>query len=261
MSFSILSAIARDTHRVRVTLSDAPQAISSTIAGDALNPTTWTVKRLDTGFSFTVAKVGEVSTTIFDIYVFEPLGPISVTHRVSSDTILSPVETNMELDAELPIEFDPPPAPVSISMDFFGLAESPPVTPTAAGTSDVLNAPTPTQDQTGGAYRVVSGDYQLQSGADLYRKLVLRRLLTKPGAFYHLPDYGMGLDPKTPVPLGSISRLKVEIERQVALEPETLSVSASVNVTASGIATYLINCKIKGQTGTVAVPIPNEVDL
>jgi hypothetical protein len=257
----LTSALAVDTHRVRIVLDDTPQAISALLAGDALNPSTWQIERLDTLAPFTVASVAGISSSAFDLYVLEALGSRSVAHRVSSTTVLGATETNMELDAELPIEFDPLPSPSSVSMDFWGLAESVTAIPTASGTQDVLNAPTPTQDRVGGTMRVVSGDYQLHSGADLYRKLVLRRLLTRPGAFFHLPNYGLGLVVKEPVPMGSMTRLKSEIERQIGLEPETISANASISVTPDGIATYDLTCKIKGQTGSVSIPVPNEVSL
>ena len=77
------------------------------------------------------------------------------------------------------------------------------------------------------------GDYVLQQGTALVRKLVIRRLITRPGDFYHLPDYGLGLRIKEPVP-GEIITLRGEIERQVELEPDveaalaTLSFSGNV---------------------------------
>ena len=72
------------------------------------------------------------------------------------------------------------------------------------------------------------GDYTLQQGAALVRKLIIRRLITRPGEFYHLPDYGLGLRVKEPVP-GSIITLRGEIERQVELEPEVESALAKVS--------------------------------
>jgi hypothetical protein len=244
---SLASAFAKDTHRVRVVTSGTPQAISRMLAGDALNPGTWLVSRLDTLALFTVLTVTKVSSTTYDVTLLEGLAPQLVSHRVSSTTLLSSTG----------VVIVPP-----TSADFAGLAESAPISSRPAGGSvDILNAPVPTSDRIGGAFRIVSGDYATQSGVDLYRKLVVRRLTTKPGAFFHLPDYGLGLSLKEPVPMGSAPRLKAEIERQVRLEPETLEVSATVIVAPAGIETVNLRCKVKGQTGPVTLAIPAVVAL
>ena len=53
----------------------------------------------------------------------------------------------------------------------------------------------------GGSLRIgADGDYVADEGTELMKKLILRRLLTPKGAFFHLPDYGYGLAVKEPTP-------------------------------------------------------------
>ena len=72
------------------------------------------------------------------------------------------------------------------------------------------------------------GDYAAQEGADLLKKLVVRRIITQPGEFFHLPNYGAGASPKSPVPGGGASALKALLEAQVRLEPDVQDVTATV---------------------------------
>ena len=64
------------------------------------------------------------------------------------------------------------------------------------------------------------GDYELESGQPLLRKLILRRLTTPRGGFFHLPDYGIGLGVKDLLPDTSLLQLRADIFRQVEREPE-----------------------------------------
>ena len=76
------------------------------------------------------------------------------------------------------------------------------------------------------------GDYLLEEGENLVRKLIIRRLITRPGEFFHLPDYGIGLRIKEPLP-GQIASLKKQIEQQAELEPEVESAVASLSFSNS----------------------------
>ena len=88
------------------------------------------------------------------------------------------------------------------------------------------------------------GDYASQSGAELIKKLVLRRLISKPGDFFHLPNYGLGLRVKEPIPNVDLRKLAVQIEEQVNLEPEVAESRASLSY-AAGTGTLLVNLKVR----------------
>jgi len=238
-AITLISAAAQDTNRVRVVTSSEPKHSGRSIQGDALNPRTWRVIRDDTGDDLLVGAVAMVNVTTFDLLVEQAFGGVTVLHFVTTATLLAIDNTPMT-DASW--------------AQFLGI-----VAATRAGAQggsvDLLNATVPASDRVGGTFKVVSGDYARQSGADLYTKMVLRRLLSRKGGFYHLRDYGLGLVLKEPMPIGSIARLKTEIERQVRLEPETVDVRASIVISGEGIELITIQSRIQSQSTPVTISI------
>lgn len=98
--------------------------------------------------------------------------------------------------------------------------------------------------EVGGTLKITSGgDYASMSGAELVKKLVLRRLMSKPGDFFHLPNYGIGLREKEPTPNVDLKKLAKQIEEQVNLEPEVASSRASLAYSA-GTGALVIQLKI-----------------
>jgi len=75
-------------------------------------------------------------------------------------------------------------------------------------------------------------------------KLVKRRLISNTGDFFHLPNYGLGLRIKEPIPNVDLRKLAVQIEQQVNLEPEVAESRASLSY-AAGTGTLLINLKVR----------------
>lgn len=88
------------------------------------------------------------------------------------------------------------------------------------------------------------GDYVSQSGAELVKKLVLRRLISKPGDFFHLPNYGVGLRVKEPIPTVDLKKLAVQIEQQVNLEPEVAESRANLSY-AAGTGSLVVSLKVR----------------
>jgi len=84
------------------------------------------------------------------------------------------------------------------------------------------------------------GDYEEDSGISLIKKLIIRRLLTPKGGFFHLPDYGLGFAVKEPINPTRLVELKTDIERQCKLEPEIGSVSAVISVGSDGVTIVTI---------------------
>ena len=70
------------------------------------------------------------------------------------------------------------------------------------------------------------GDYAFDEGVANLRKRVLRRILTAPGGFASLPGYGVGIAQygKRLGTAGVRQQLATESERQIALEPDVVSV-------------------------------------
>ena len=101
------------------------------------------------------------------------------------------------------------------------------------------------------------GDYQLHGGTDFVRKMIFRRLMTAKGGFRFLPDFGVGLRVKEPLPIGNLISLQKEIEDQVKLEPEVDKVRATVTQDQNHLTvTVFARLKQTGQQLSLPLSIP-----
>lgn len=253
---SILKALAVSTRDVQVSLSGEPLRSSAFGSGDALNPATWSVQRLDTAVLLTPVNVVAISPLVYQITTLEEFGPVEVTHRISSSTLLDSAGNLLK-----------PPR----QADFAGVLNEDAVKSSSAaarqrgGASDLANYPATVQlEGLGGTLRVSGGgDYVLVSGAELVRKLIMRRLVTRPGDFFHLPAYGIGVSNKEPVTGPALGRLRDEVVRQVKLEPEVQEASASLLLDSNGILTAQVRAKLRatGQAVDVTQELQSGVTL
>jgi phage baseplate assembly protein W len=238
---AIDNAFAVATRAVRVTLSAEPKLESPYVSGDGLNPATWQFYRLDDAGAqteqITVINVEIVEhPLVLDIYLMEPMGSHNAQHRIKSTTLRA---ANGQLIG------------TTHQYDFPGVLFADTATPQAQTATrqlalrDIANLPVVSPEfGNGGTLQITaSGDYANEEGVALVKKLVLRRVLTRRGAFFHLPSYGVGLPVKLPVPSGELLRIKGEIERQVRLEPEVEAVSASLQANADG--TMYVGLKVR----------------
>jgi len=113
-----------------------------------------------------------------------------------------------------------------------------------------------------GTFRVDGkGDLASDSGLVSYKKRITRRLTTRRGRFAHLEDYGVGLPSsvKALADIGAREALALEAETQIRREPETVSVTVTVEVpaTAPNVAFYHVNAVTRiGQTLRFRLPLP-----
>lgn len=211
-AFGVSRAFALTESSVVVELATPPQARSGFLTGDVFNPGSWTVQRLDSNAMLQVVGVAVYEYPLqYEIRVLERFPGATVTLEVTAvgllDALGSPIS---EPD----------------SAQFKGVEWA--QTFTADGqaatrglaTRDLANLATPSEDLIGGTLSVVGGDYQLEEGAALVKKLILRRLITAPGDFFHLPDYGIGLRVKQALPVADMVKLQTRIRQQVLLERE-----------------------------------------
>jgi hypothetical protein len=228
---SILHAVATSTRIVQVTLSGEPLHSSTFVGGDALNPSTWTVQRNDTMAFLHVVGVSPVTQLIYGLLTLEEFADVSVLHSVSSNKLCDVAGFILK-----------PPT----SASFYGLLDENEVSQAAhlakqrVTSRDLNNSQTPSSMQalSGGTLTVnTNGDYDNVSGKALVQKLILRRLISRPGDFFHLPKYGIGLREKEPIPVGNMGKLRIEIERQIRLEPEVADVVVSLELASNGVLT------------------------
>jgi hypothetical protein len=221
------------------------------LPGDVFNPNVWTVTNLETNATFIVLAIRDNDPPLeFDITVLEPFASFQVQHRVQSTTLVdesgSPIDTPNFADFAGVLDI--------------GKSDPSQIAATrGVNVRDLRNLPAPMTGISGGTLIINSdGDYELESGPALVRKLIIRRLVTTPGGFFHLPNYGVGLKVKEPLPGGDIPKLRAEIERQIKLEPEVEAVQAIVRQ-ALNLLTIEIRAKLK-PTGQV-IEFPLEIPL
>jgi len=225
--FSVLSVEARAELVVRVSLTRAALAQQSTGVGDALNPRTWLIVD-ENGFAFTVLSVREISlATAFELYLLQKLGPSGISHTLHA-----------------PFLKDTQGGAITVSeMDFDGLQAA--AFSAGARSTQVDFAKSADNFFQFGA----GGDYEVHAGNSLLKKLFYRRLSTSPGGFFHLADYGLGIGLKEPLNAARLVQLKVEVQKQLQLEPEVEQVAASVRLDANGVLLIMVSAKIAA-TGT-----------
>jgi hypothetical protein len=254
---SIVHAYANSTHTVLVTLTKPPQAINALLPSDVLNKASWLIERLDTGEVIELANIAAYSAPlIWQITTLGQLPESGVQLRVTAIGLKDAGGAYIQLPR---------------SAEFAGITEialsTPPQLAATRGVSfrDLTNLPTPTingvSESIGGTLKINGGDYTLVSGVELVKKLVIRRLTTTPGDFFHLPKYGVGLQIKQAIPAGDLIKLKTLITNQILLEPDidqcTVDLAQATNLLVIKVRALIrgtgqeVNVAINSQIGSV----------
>lgn len=245
----ILYAEALNERTVRVYLSRPAKAVSPIIVGDAYNPQTWSVTRGDTNAAIRVMGVSTTSNaSVVDLYLLGKLGNVLTTHTVSAQTL---VDGNGALIV------------LPYTANFVG-CEAVVEAETPDSVTDFANPPFENEDGTlAGTLKIgTDGDYAMDTGVVLLKKLIIRRLTTTPGGFFHLsPDYGLGIRVKEPMKTTDLVKLKAEIESQVQNEPEIGACQAILTIDNKGILSIEIRAELKKTNQKIVVPIKANISL
>lgn len=251
LGVSLVQAEVLSVREVKIVLSAEPQHAGPDVSGDALNPTTWTVRRLDTGMEFTVIGAAMVGSTAVLLRLYEALGPFAVSHSVATTSLLS-------LSGEVVT------APEAVF--FRGAVDRSLATPVAQaatrrfGVRDLANPPT-SATSIGGTLKIRGGgDYANEEGPALTKKLILRRVTFRPGDLWYAPEYGLGLAEKEPVQ-GSLVPRAAEAERQIAQEPDVETARVGLSIDAQGVLTVSVRARIRQTGQEVSVSYTPTVDL
>jgi hypothetical protein len=241
----VKSAHAISTREVEVEVSNLVQDNSPFLAGDALNPSTWVVQRLDNGVFLHVVSVTQSGTYKYTLLCLEEFGPVTVTHEASSSTLLD-LSGNVINTPHF--------------ADFLGITDEDKnsiellLAKRKVTSQDIANPQIPQDAFTAGTLQLdAAGDYRLESGPQLVKKLILRRLMSTPRDFFHLPDYGIGIRLKEPIPSSDLGRLKTSIEQQVLREPEVEAVNASIILAVNGVLTVTVRAKLRNTGENIEV--------
>jgi hypothetical protein len=238
----VVQAIAIGDRVVLVELSKPPRALSTIGQGDALNPRTWHVQRLDTGAELTVLGVLPVTLgTVFQLYTLKKFAAALIKHRVSAPTLVDP-NGNLITSPD--------------HADFDGCEASVPAE-VEGGLVDLASIQT-APDSFAATLRVLpGGDYATESGMSLLRKLVIRRLTTAPNEFFFLdPSYGLGLRVKEPLRVADLNLLRAEAIRQLQQEPEFGTVDVQLSLGSNGVLTVEVRATLARTNGQVQISIP-----
>lgn len=145
------------------------------------------------------------------------------------------------------------------SQAFFGLLGAKTHQSAAAGEEmvDLKNAPTP-ESPAGVLVTDSGGNYAREKpGAPLLRKLLLRRLTTATGAFFHLPDYGKSLREKNFYRTRDLIGLRKAVMDEIAHEPGVVAADVSVTLDASGqLIIAVAVTQHGGDTESLTYPVP-----
>jgi hypothetical protein len=245
-AFKLAGVVAISKRQVQVSFNVAPLAASGFGLVDSLNPTKWTVQRLDTLAELPVGAVRLIDAVTVELYLLDPLGDFRIRHGVAVRDIVS---------------FDHAPIVSPLSLEFAGVTDTQvapgprPLRPRAVD----LDAQPVGDDTFGTALVIRGGDYTTEQGNPLLKKLIVRRLTTKKGAFFHLPDYGIGIaSPKSLFSPSDLRALKADIESQVNLEPEVVKTNAALTLDANNsILSILVQARTQtGDDVSVRLPIP-----
>lgn len=244
--YTVDQAYAPASNQVLVVMSKPVQFFSPLTPGDASDLRNWTLTLESTGAPVDIAAVqlgANTSTLIFTIFGDWPVMP--QTYRITAANLIA---------ADLTPLSDPK----------FALFTSLPIAQSADTTvlTDVYNAQSD-PNTIGGALTVTqSGDYQLESGLVLLKKLITRRITTAEDEFYHLAGqgYGSGVPAKEFYTDADLVLLRSVIERQVLLEPEVESASVTLALGSDHVLTVSLKAKLRvtGQTLEFSTPLPSQ---
>lgn len=238
-TITVATAWAISTHGVRVTLTAEPLHVDQFQIGDAQNPLTWSVVNDITGAALTVASATMHDSLSVDLVVLEALGDHLEQHTVTAVGLFSSDGILVTSPA---------------SADFPGVVQT--MDPTDQRSTndfrdrDFANPPFQIARGMGAGGTLVigdDGDFATESGRPLVRKLVVRRLTTRRGAFRHLPEYGLDLEPKEPISSGGdLQSVLREVEAQAQQEPDVVRAVARGSVDRRGVAIIQLSIQAKG---------------
>lgn len=246
VAFAEVYAIS--TNEIYVAMTGPLLQRSEVLRGDATNPQTWLVTRLDTGAQIPVIEVTPQTSSVVVLRTLFVLPTTQVQLQLVAPTLLDATGSAVSSTSPSP---------------FAGITEGAYATPQEIATTrttsprDLLNRATPSPDgsSVSGTLVIVDGDYKNQQGESLLKKLIIRRLTARPGDFLHLPGYGCGLRAKEAIPAGDLVKLQATIKQQIQQEREVDTVAVGVSMGSNTLTVNIaVTLKATGSKLTFDVP-------
>lgn len=264
----VLDAVPIAENRIRV-LFDRPVNLSGLeTLDDGLRFQNYGVTVLTAGeravIARTILKVvdddGVVLTDRVDVVVDRPMSRYPSQYRVTVTNVKS--ESGLGLSSS------------SLSAQFDGLQDKrvPPSLETAPGLKDFANPQTladtldPIPDVSLATLGTLptddTGDYAFDEGLAYLRKRVFRRLVVRPGGFYHLPDYGLGIPLRLKELMATplLRELQEEAQEQVEQEDDVEAVQVDA-AREQGLLRLSLRVRAKGKQAKFDFPFRLGEDL
>ena len=241
---SVASAWALSTRSICVNVTAVARALDAFDAGDALNPSTWIVTRLDAMTNLTPLYVQRLSSTSFEVTVMEELGSHMVEHRIGSTTLISAMGSLITMPYQATF------MGVAVAIDTVGAVRRRPLVRDLANPyrSNALTG------QVASAILTSGGDYETEVDAAVVRKGLLRRLTTPRGSIRALPNYGIGFAVKSLLPNGGDREaLRVEVENPARQEPGVKKARATIRIVSRGVVSVRVDARMSSAQLAVTV--------
>ena len=243
--FEILSARASGSKTFTVTFSKAPLLLSPLNSGDSSRLTNWTLERVDKDQTLTILTVRPVSGDLLTIEfviaqswesklaIYRITGNAALTTNTGSPNIVTPA-----------------------TADFNGAPATVPATETPRVLVDLYNPQTNPELLNGGLVVGNDGDYELESGLPMLKKLIQRRIFTAQGAFLHLADtnYGFGVQAKDFYREVDLREFRRRIKDEVSAEPEVVEAGVQVELFPDG--RLVISIQARTNFGPLELELP-----
>lgn len=212
---------------VRVVFDNVPLEKSSAGFSDALNPSNYRISILDGGQAVPPLAIAVERNLVVGPQLGVALGEygadvhfdrafvVGLSYRVTVSNIISKsggalgAPYSADFDGVVPLQTTRPPTR-KVDLTDFGFDSS-----------------------TGAFIFTNAGDLSPQGGIQGTKKRILRRLTTLLGGFKFLPDYGLGLELKTPASPSRLQTLRADGTQQVKLEPDVADASLSIELKAA----------------------------
>jgi hypothetical protein len=249
--FSIASAIATSSRTFSVTFTKAPQFQSTLLPNDAANLTNWQLVRTDTGASIVLMTArATLDPLTLEFVILGTFVSQFVTYLVQAKNLVA-VDHAALVDPKFGT--------------FLGMPASRALARQQQPLQDVWNPQVEGDQINGGLVVGSAGDYLNETGAELLKKLIIRRITTAQNSFRHLfdRDYGAGIQPNELFTQTDLIGLKTLIERQVKLEPEVRSVRVKLTSYPDNrlVVDLLVQVKSTNQQIFFSVPLTNTNQL
>ena len=223
--FGIELAWASAPNAFRVAFTKQPHLITPLHPGDVSKLSNWTLTRQDASQTLTILTVSPVQD--------EPLlAEFTIVQRWAASLAEYRIVGNAALRAADGIE----PIATPAQADFFGSPNAAPNIERALPLVDIYSPQTSPTTISGGIEVGSNGDYRLESGMSLLKKIITRDVLYEQDEFMHLAgqDFGFGAREKELIkPVDLVTR-KRKLEDRIARNPEVRSVTVRIDQYADG---------------------------